>query len=299
MDSPYHPGELAVQAAAGVSQQAKRIGNSIRATIPPPAREFLMTQPMLVLAGLASDRVWATILTGDPNFARALDDRRVGIDATPAPGDPLANALQPGDPVGLLAIDLWARRRMRLNGSVHARGDSSFEVEVTQIYANCPKYIQARELIPHDGSELSPYVHRSSTLTPEQTRWIEATDTFFLASIHWAGGADVSHRGGHPGFVRIPDPNHLVFPDYAGNMMFQTLGNIAADPRVGLVFLDFDGGRTLHLTGRAEIDWSPSVAKAFTGAERVVAVQIEDTVEITGVLPLRWRFLGYSPFNPE
>ncbi len=86
--------------------------------------------------------------------------------------------------------------------------------------------------------------------------------------------------------------------DYAGNNMFQTLGNISTHPRVGLLFVDFDSGTTLQLTGRARILWDRANFPGLTGAERAVEVEIDEVVEIDGQGPLGWRFLGYSPFNP-
>ncbi|HLL38662.1 MAG TPA: pyridoxamine 5'-phosphate oxidase family protein [Rubrobacteraceae bacterium] len=112
------------------------------------------------------------------------------------------------------------------------------------------------------------------------------------------GGADASHRGGNPGFVRFLGENVLEFPDYSGNTMFNTLGNVAINPSAGLLFLDFEGGGTLQLTGEARIVWDPGRAARFAGAERVVEFRYREAVVTRGAVPLRWRFEGYSPFNP-
>src|SRR5262249_17942352 len=135
---------------------------------------------------------------------------------------------------------------------------------------------------------------RGTALTCEQQAVIEQADTFFIASVHDGTGADASHRGGQPGFVRVLDPRTLRVPDYAGNNMFQTLGNIAADPRVGLLFVDFDTGMTLQLTGRARILWHREEFADLTGAERALDLQIDAVVEIAAHGPLGWRFLEYS-----
>jgi predicted pyridoxine 5'-phosphate oxidase superfamily flavin-nucleotide-binding protein len=132
----------------------------------------------------------------------------------------------------------------------------------------------------------------------EQRRLVSGADTFFIASAHPEGGVDASHRGGNPGFVRFLGENALEFPDYSGNTMFNTLGNIAVNPRAGLLFLDFEGGGTLQLTGEARIIWEAGRAVRFAGAERVVEFLVQEAVETRGAVPLRWRFEGYSPFNP-
>jgi hypothetical protein len=144
---------------------------------------------------------------------------------------------------------------LRLNGDAERRSDGNTYVWVRQVYANCPKYIQARE--PETG-EAEPglqgrHVLRSPNLTDDQRRRISDTDTFFIASAHPEGEADVSHRGGNPGFIRFLGEESLEFPDYSGNTMFNTLGNTAINPRVELLFLDFEGGGTLQLRGEARI----------------------------------------------
>jgi hypothetical protein len=136
------------------------------------------------------------------------------------------------------------------------------------------------------------------SLTEKQRRWIREADTFFVASSHSDGGVDASHRGGNPGFVQVVNESRLVWPDYSGNMMFQTLGNIAVNPRTGLLFIDFKKGDTLQLTGQASINWEVNRAINFPGAERLVEFDIEEAVEITNTIPFRWQFIESSPFNP-
>lgn len=290
-----------MQEHAGVRPMAERVGNSIRPTILPAAREFLEEQPMVVVGAVDADgRVWASLLAGEPGFVRALDERTVKIDATPYPGDPLAEALQGADTkIGMIAIDLATRRRIRLNGEAERRPDGIY-VRTQQVYANCPKYIQAREL-ETGGAEPGLRVGdalRSRGLTDEQRRLVSNADTFFIASAHPEGGADASHRGGNPGFVHFLGENVLEFPDYSGNTMFNTLGNIAVNPSAGLLFLDFEGGGTLQLTGEARIVWDAQRAARFAGAERVIGFRVGEAVESRGAVPLRWRFESYSPFNP-
>jgi uncharacterized protein len=170
--------------------------------------------------------------------------------------------------VGVLVIDLATRRKMRINGRTRPWGADRLEIDPREVYANCPKYIQQRSVQPEreaPGASAAK-VERGSALTPAQARLIAGADTLFVASRHPEAGADASHRGGNPGFFRVDAPNRLAFPDYSGNAMFNTLGNLAADPRAGLLFVDFGNGSTLQLTGRASIDWSGEAARAFSGA---------------------------------
>ncbi len=294
----YHRGEIEVRARAGVREMAARISDVIRPEIPLYTRDFLEDQRTVVVGFTgAGGRVWASLLTGEPGFLRVIDERTLRIDACPVPGDPLDENSKPGMDVGLISIDLSSRRRMRLNGKAEWRPEGLY-VYAEQVYGNCPKYIQAREPQIADGStSMEPgSVRRATILTEEQRRLISSSDTFFIASAHPEGGADSSHRGGLPGFVRFLDEDTLAFPDYSGNNMFNTLGNIAANPNTGLLFLNFERGDTLQLSGEARVIWAPARAAEFAGAQRVVEFRIEEIVE--NIVPLRWRFAAYSPFNP-
>lgn len=300
MAQVYHEGERAVQERAGVAAMAVRIGRGIHPTIPVAAAEFLGEQRMVVAAAVdPHGRVWASPLSGPPGFARAMDQNTVEVDAWPAPGDPLGAALRDGGAIGLLAIDLATRRRMRVNGRLEAR-PNGLRVRTEQVYANCPKYIQARQPGAESPAEgRVPVVTRVATLSAARRAWLGTVDTFFIASSHPEGGTDVSHRGGQPGFVHVVDERRLLFPDYAGNMMFQTLGNLASDPRAALLFLDFTTGDTIHLTGQAQVHWEGPEVTRFAGAQRAVTFTMEDGVEITGGA-LSWGALvEYSPFNPR
>src|SRR5262249_32200442 len=147
------------------------------------------------------------------------------------------------------------RRRMRLNGRAEVREEGGFYIHAEQVYANCPKYIQARGWELAGVKQRRGEVRRSEVLDAEQKRLIEKADTFFIASRHPEKGADASHRGGNPGFVRVLDEKRLVWPDYSGNNMFQTLGNIVENPNAGLLFIDFHNGDVLQLSGKAEVIW--------------------------------------------
>ncbi|MFF9144279.1 pyridoxamine 5'-phosphate oxidase family protein [Streptomyces sp. NPDC014861] len=290
MTTAYHHGSLAVQARLGVRHAAARIAPSIRPGIRPVAAAFLELQPMLVLGAAAPDgHVRATLLTGAPGFARATGPHTVSVAARPRPDDPLAAALSREARVGTIALDPRTRRRMRLNGTARpsARG---MVIEVEQVFANCPKYLQRRELYGSEpaGPGSSP-ARRGEALTEAQSAAVRAADTFFVATTG-PDGADVSHRGGNPGFVRTEDPRTLEWRDYPGNAMFLTLGNLETDDRAGLLFLDWENGTTLQISGRAET--------VYRLEERFVRLRVDSVVETPAASPLRWSAPEYSPANP-
>ncbi|MEU3604162.1 pyridoxamine 5'-phosphate oxidase family protein [Streptomyces sp. NPDC035033] len=290
MTTAYHHGSLAVQRRLGVQQAAARIAPSVRPGIRPVAAAFLEAQPMLVLGAAAPDgRVWAGLLTGEPGFARATGPHTVAVAGAPGPGDPLAGALADGARVGTIALDPRTRRRMRLNGTVRT-GARGLLIEAEEIFSNCPKYLQKREL--YGAAPAGPpagAARRGEVLTEAQLAAVRAADTFFVATTG-PDGADVSHRGGNPGFVRADGPRALLWRDYPGNAMFLTLGNLETDDRAGLLFLDWENGTTLQLSGRARM--------VYHLGERYVRFRVDSVVETPGASPLRWSAPEYSPANP-
>ena len=234
-----------------------------------------------------------------PGFLATPDDRTVAIAALPPAGDPLARTLAAGPaPAGLLAIEPQTRRRLRVNGTAELDA-GGVRLRTEQVYGNCPKYIARRAVVAEGAPEApAPAAVRRDALSPADRARIARADTFFIATAAPGGGADASHRGGSPGFVAVHDERRLSFPDYAGNTMFMTLGNLEANPRAGLLFLDWERGDTLQLSGRATVDWSPERAAALPGAERVVDFEVEAVVFAPRALPLRWALQERSRFNP-
>jgi ferredoxin-NADP reductase/predicted pyridoxine 5'-phosphate oxidase superfamily flavin-nucleotide-binding protein len=294
--SPFHEGEQRVQDRLGVRESIEPWAQQIvRPYLPDEHRLFHTSLPFLVAAARDADgRPWATLLTGAPGFVRSPDAERLVIDARPVPGDALEGALEAGADLGLLGIDLETRRRNRVNGRIGDDGSSALVFEVDQSFGNCPQYIHERawQRVPEPISRKS--ARRARRLSHAMRAWIGNADTFFIASGHRgdgdsaAFGMDASHRGGDAGFVRVESDTRLVFPDYAGNNHFNTIGNLMVDPRAGLLFVDFERGSLLQLTGRTRIDWDSEAVSRFPGARRLVAFELEEAVEIEAALPLRW-----------
>ncbi|MEG4343628.1 pyridoxamine 5'-phosphate oxidase family protein [Microcoleus sp. A003_D6] len=111
-----------------------------------------------------------------------------------------------------------------------------------------------------------------------------------------ASGVDVSHRGGKPGFVRPDDDCTLTVPDFSGNCQFNTFGNLELNPSAGLLFVDFDRGNLLYLTGTAEVIWEGALINDYEGAERLFRFHLDRGYRVEGSLPLRWSSPAFSPF---
>lgn len=126
----YHPGEIEVQKRAGVEDLARRTATVIKPNIPQLAGEFVMEQPMAVVSSVGEDgKAWASLLTEEPGFMRAEDDRTLRVEAEPGRGDPLAENLHDGTALGLLTIDLTTRRRMKAKGTIQLLHEEGFRLK--------------------------------------------------------------------------------------------------------------------------------------------------------------------------
>jgi uncharacterized protein len=300
MDRPFHAGEVAVQTRVGVAERMQEVGQRVvRDHMPEQHQRFYEQLPFLLAGSVdAVGRPWASVFVGPPGFVQAPDAGHLTIEASLADGDPAAAGLHVGAPLGLLGIELHTRRRNRVNGEVMAVSPAGLRLRVRQTTGNCPQYIQGREFAwVRDAADTRPRaVEAVTALTGDAAALIATADTAFVAT-HAAGGADVSHRGGPAGFVWQLGERELLVPDYSGNRMFMTLGNLQLDGRAGLLFIDFERGDLLTLTGRAEIVWDGPEVAALEGAERAWRFHLDEGWWLRDALPLRWRLRDRAPQN--
>lgn len=298
---PWHAGERYLQIQAGVAERMAVMGPKlVRTAMPDQHRLFFAQLPILMVGAVDKDgHPWAGVLEGEPGFMASPEPNHLHVAAVPDAMDPISGGLGKGRSLGLLGIELQTRRRNRMNGHVNAVSDTGFDVAVAQSFGNCPQYIQTRDYSfsrPPGTPGLEAATH-STQLDEAARALIRQSDTFFVATYAdspLGRAIDVSHRGGRAGFVRV-DGDVLTIPDFSGNRFFNTLGNIVANPRAGLVFIDFEHGDLLQLSGSAEVILdSPEIA-TFQGAERLWRVQVRQVVKRPDALALRWRFGDYAP----
>jgi len=298
--SPWHVGELQMQSRVGVAARMAELGPKvIRDYMPDQHRDFYRQLPFL-LFGTVDDQgnPWASLFEGEPGFAFSPEPRLLQVGSFPQATDPTYPALRAGAAIGLLGMELHTRRRNRINGRVAALTGQTLNVVVEHAFGNCPQYIQLRqfERVPAPDPT-TQVVHRSQGLDAEAAAMIHTADTFFVASyvdIDGARSVDVSHRGGQSGFVRV-EGDCLTIPDFAGNLHFNTLGNLLINPHAGLLFIDFNTGDLLQLSGRTEVILEGPLVKAFQGAERLWTFHVEHCVRRPAASTLRWKFEGFSP----
>lgn len=299
--SPFHAGEREIQRRLGVEAKMDGFGRKvIRDFMPPQHVDFYTQLPFLSLGVVdPSGRPWASLVSGAPGFVSSAHDRQLSVQADWHPDDPLAGALADGAPVGVLGMEMATRRRNRLTAKARPRA-GGFDLDVVQTFGNCPQYIHSRVVEPvAPGARTPGPTERLEGLDAAARAMIAAADTFFVASYApgeaSSHGADVSHRGGKPGFVKIDEDGRLVVPDFHGNSHFNTLGNFAVYPQAGLTFFDFETGDLLMLTGDVEILWDDPEVEAFRGAERAWRFTPRQGLRWRARLPLAWRGGEASP----
>jgi predicted pyridoxine 5'-phosphate oxidase superfamily flavin-nucleotide-binding protein len=299
-DSPFHAGEQAMQARAGVRERLEAIGRlAVRDHMPEQHRELFGRLPTLVLAVQdAAGQPWATMLQGPPGFVSSPDAATLRVATRPGDGDPTAASLREDAPLGLLGIEPHTRRRNRANGRIAAVRPDGFDVRVLQSFGNCPKYIHARRPVAARAPGTTPAKRLGVGLDAAALALLARADTVFIASASAArpgaargDGVDVSHRGGRPGFVAARGGAgglRLTLPDYMGNFFFDTLGNLLAWPLAGLLVPDFDDGTLLHVAARASIEFDGPDLAAFAGAQRLLHLDVVSGWWRPATLPLRW-----------
>jgi hypothetical protein len=112
-----------------------------------------------------------------------------------------------------------------------------------------------------------------AAFTDKDREFIESRPMFFLATADGEGRPDCSYKGGRPGFVRVLDPHTLAFPSYDGNGMFRSLGNVLVNPKVGLLFIDFEQPNRMRVNGTASLHDDADLVATFEGAQLVVKVR--------------------------
>jgi uncharacterized protein len=166
---------------------------------------------------------------------------------------------------------------------------------MAQTYSEAQRALQER----FDTRRLADRLAESTTdrISEPHKAFIEARDMFFIATADAHGWPQVSYKGGDPGFVRVTDERTIAFPVYNGNGMYLTAGNLQANPHVGLLFIDFEGGSRLRMNGIASIDVD-DLAASYPGAELAVRVTAREVFPNCRRYVHRYQHLERSPFIP-
>lgn len=302
--NPFHPGEEKMQALAGEEQIARRNSQLVANRIPNGAIKFVDKQPFVIAASLDADRnIWVSLLAGQAGFIKVENPETIRLNTeflVSAADDILWTNLASHALLGMLFIELSSRKRLKVNGTLSAEAENTgFALHVQECFPLCPRYIQRREVeVSSEAQHTNQPKLTGSFFTPDLQEWIRVADTFFVGSAHDDDHLDAGHRGGNPGFIQIVDDQTLMIPDYNGNSMFNSLGNFSVNPRAGLLFVNYETGESLQLTGHADLHFTePGAADSTGGTGRYWQFHLHSWLRHASLKGLKWSFLEYSTFN--
>ncbi|KAG9666458.1 putative oxidoreductase, partial [Aureobasidium melanogenum] len=323
----FHEGEK-------MMQKKLRVPEMDNPTIPmlsPQASSMLQRAPLLAFGTLDSEgRPWTTVWGGRKGFSQSLGNSMIGIRTSVASkSDPVVEALVGRNDKGEivkeegegrllsgLAIDLDTRKRVKLAGRMVAgtlgstngdkdsndhgqQGILQLVARIDESLGNCPKYLNRRDISP--ATTNSELISDSIPLDKRAVELINKVDLMFL-STNSGSSMDTNHRGGPPGFVRCLSQEdgctQFVYPEYSGNRLYQSLGNMILDSKAGFCFPDFDTGSCLFVTGHAEVLFEKDAAQVLPRSNLAVRVTITAARLVASVLPFRGNTSEFSPYNP-
>lgn len=334
---PWSKGELSAHALLRSPSSSHR--NPTTPGLPPSYAHRLASCPLLAVGALDNlGRPWASLWTGSPagerGFAGPVSGGGVlGVQGfvDGEGGDPVVHALfggtggEEGDGVvrfegrgrawAGLGIDFETLDRVKVAGRVvvgkfGGDGEVQVAVGVEESLGNCPKYLNGRVIVPREEGKGAEVVWegregREGRMPEEAVGVVGRADMFFLATVEEGGASmDVNHRGGPRGFVRVERNEDgagvvLVYPEYSGNRLYQSLGNLlGGDARIGVVVPDYETGDVLYVTGAAEVVVGEEAGRVMPHAKVVVRIVVDEGKFVKNGLTFRGVDEDPSPYNP-
>ncbi|CZT16794.1 related to oxidoreductase, FAD-binding [Ramularia collo-cygni] len=326
-EMPWHEGEEKMSRA----MEIPTMDNPTVPALSPQLSNHLQIAPLISIGTVDKQgRPWTTLWGGERGMARPLGGGIIGI-RTPITGkfDPVVEELVGQDPsnqavkeegsrsmVSGLTIDLVSRKRVKMYGRMMAgvlgmRDDEvtgqsvsiaeiQLVLKIEQSLGNCPKYLNSKVIEPAVSSP--ELISDSPRLPPPALELLAKADLFFVSSAQHDTDMDTNHRGGPPGFLRV-DSNEeggavVYWPEYSGNRLYQTLGNLMINPLAGICVPDFDTGDMLYLTGKTEILVGQDAAAVLPRSNLCVKLTTTAARFVTHALPFRGKPGESSPYNP-
>ncbi|KAL7911894.1 hypothetical protein GGI35DRAFT_301446 [Trichoderma velutinum] len=280
-----------------------------------------MQSPLVAVGTLDSKgRPWTTVWGGDVGCARPVAEDVLRFDSkVDTEHDPVFNALLGSDEtktghavlqddkrkmMAALTIDLDGQDRVKLMGKMLAAVESKdgrvrIAMDIEESLGNCPKYLNRKEIVPNNAHPV--LISQKLPLPQEAVDLLGRADTLFLSSTN-GKSMDTNNRGGPPGFVRIIQNNEdgvvLIYPEFSGNRLYQSLGNLKVNPLIGIVVPDFVTSDVLYLTGSATILVGKDASELLVRTQLAVKISTTDARFVRSGLPFRGIPIEYSPYNP-
>lgn len=323
---PWHAGEQKIHSLLHVPL----VGNPTVPGLAPGAGTLVKKAPLLALGTLDDQgRPWTTVWNAEGSADPLSESTIEAKSLVDSRYDPVVEAVAGGDTdkmVSALSIDLETRRRVKLYGRTISALLSHGTAEPTQARltvkietslggwtllrigltqqlsqtGNCPKYLNKKHIVPAVPNP--KLISDSPHLTPGAVDLLNSTDCFFISSFG-KEDMDTNNRNGPPGFVRVfsnnPSGAVLVYPEYSGNRLYQTLGNLQINPMAGYVFPDFKTGNALYATGHTEILIGKDASAVIPRSNLAVRVTISAARYVENSLSFRGIPGQPSPYTPS
>jgi len=304
MDSTFHEGQLIVQKITGESEIAKTRIPMIRKSLHTTFIPFIEQQVLVFLGSKDSDEnIWLSLLVGKRGFIKVPSISEITFDVAAINSDVedvFFKNIKNNPTVGILFYEADRRARYRAWATTRIeKNQLCFDIKMG--YPSCPKYIQREFIKTTKEVKVETSEHKKGTTLNElEKEWITKAHTFFIATQNNKGDIETSHRGGNPGFIEILEDGLLRVPDYFGNSMFSTLGNIFQNPKAGLLFVDYTKGETLQLSGLANLEFEQNSEKDYhksgeTG--RFWTFKTTKWIRTINHHKLVSNFVEFSPYN--
>ena len=321
-DVAWHSGETAMHKLMHVPE-----GENPNSPFLSPGAGYMVTKaPLLALGTLDEEgRPWTTVLGGKEGFARPVAQSTIGLRIlVDREYDPVIQLLlggSNGEPVtadgegkmmGGLTIDLETRMRVKLHGRMLAGvleaenkeaavAEAQLLIKIDKSLGNCPKYLNSKEIVP--ATPKPKLISDSPKLSTQAISLLEKADMFFMSSFQRNIDMDTNHRGGPPGFVRVISNDEsgavIIYPEYSGNRLYESLGNLQNTPLAGITFPDFDTGDVLYVTGNTEVLIGPAASSVLPRSNLAVKLTITSSRFVENGLSFRGIPGERSPYNPQ
>ncbi|KAJ4349563.1 uncharacterized protein N0V89_008179 [Didymosphaeria variabile] len=323
----FHEGETKMHELLHVPH----LDNPTSTMLTPQAAFRLQQAPLLAIGTLDSqDRPWTSLWGGKHGFSEMLGGGMIGTRTlVDAAHDPVVQALLGHAEKGRmvsgkekmlagLTISLMERKRVKIFGRMIAGCVDEVKVEVDddrerpagmpekqnqvqlitkveQSLGNCPKYLNQYDIQP--AMVTSTLISQSESLSEEAKALILKADMFFLTT-SVPEDMDTNHRGGPAGFVRVLSDTEIVYPEYSGNRLYQSLGNLLVNPKIGITFPDYKTGDIVYITGTTDVLAGDDATAILPGSNLAVKIKIGEARVVKQGLPLRGMRKTPSPYNP-
>ncbi|KAG8214287.1 hypothetical protein J3R82DRAFT_7426 [Butyriboletus roseoflavus] len=325
----WHKGERAIQDKMGYAGVMSQAWTWIEPEMPEEHQTFYTSRLPFIPVTTIDDRhrPWSSILAGpdgQPGFATSRHLGELTLSAHVWEGDPFPQNVVAaiGSPalIAGIGVEFSTRRRNKFAGYIETLEDDGPMLRVRSVVneaiGNCPKYINVRDLVPFSDTHPRVVYRRldlsSDERLPEDViSFIHGSDTLFLGTYYDAGKdgerlsshVGMNQRGGKPGFARVrpSDGRTLVIPDYSGNRLLTSLGNIEATSLAGVTFVSFVTGAILYLTGDAHNLVGHSAQRLMPRINALTTIHVTGFILVEDALPVRQK-LGTqalrSPYSP-